>query len=86
MVEPLAVTDTLSTGVGTTVTLQVADTPDASLAIALMSASPTATAVILPLASTVATAVFDEVHVSDLSEASAGAIVAVSWAVSVALS
>ena len=58
-----------------TVTVQLASTPFE--AVAVMVAVPSATAVTTPFSSTVATEVFDELQVTDLSVASFGLIVAV---------
>ena len=63
-------------GVSVTVITQVAEMPLA--AVAVMVALPTATAVTLPSASTVAIASSDEVHVTDLSVAFSGNMVAIS--------
>ena len=68
-----AIPDTATTFLAT-VTTQVAVL---SPALAVMVAVPTATAVTLPEASTVATAVFEELHVTVLSAASSGVTVAV---------
>ena len=68
-------------GVASTVTTQVADTLPQ---VAVMVAFPTAIAVTLPFASTVATLSSDEVHVTVLSVVVTGSIVAVSVSVSVA--
>ena len=73
---------TLSAGVVSTVTLQEADTLPQE---AEMVALPTAMAVTLPLASTVATLSSDEVHVTVLSVVVAGITVAVKVSLSVAL-
>ena len=78
------VTDSAS--VLATVILQVADLLEPSVVVAVIVASPSAIAVTLPLASTVATDVLDDVHVTDLSVVVAGATVALSVNVSVALS
>ena len=64
------------TSTGLTKTLHSAFTPDPSAAAAVMTVSPTATAVTLPSLSTVATSVSPLVHVSLLSVASAGCTVA----------
>ena len=74
-----------SANVGTTVTLQDAERFEPSAVVAVMVASPTATAVTLPLASTVAIDSFDDFHVTALFEALSGSTVVVSTTVSVAL-
>ncbi len=68
-------------GVASTVTAQVADTLPH---VAVMVAFPTAIAVTLPLASTVATLSSDDFHVTVLSVVVAGLTVAISVSVSVA--
>ena len=75
-----------SASVGTTVTLQEAERFEPSTVVAVIVASPSAIAVTTPLALTVATASFDDVHVTDLFVAVSGSTVAVSVVVSFTLS
>ncbi len=71
-------------GVATTVISQVAEMPLA--AVAVIVALPTATAVTLPLSSTVAIASLVDFHVTDLLVVASGRIVATRSTVSVAFS
>ena len=65
-----------------TLTVHFAETLEPSLAVTVITAFPFDLAVIVPLASTVATLVLLEVHVTDLLVASDGATVAVNFNVS----
>jgi len=72
-------------GVGTTVTLQVAERLEPSAVVTVIVVSPTAIAVTTPFASTVATASFCDFQVTALLVVVAGSMLTESSAVSVAL-
>jgi len=72
------VTVTDDTGIGSTVTDAEPDFSEPSVAVAVIVTDPTALPVTTPVALTVATAVFDEAHVTVLFVAVAGNTVAVS--------
>ena len=66
-----------SAKVGSTITLQVADKFEPSAVTAVIVASPTEIAVTKPFASTVATALFEDDQITDLSVVNSGSTVAV---------